>query len=98
MEGSKTPGSISDDIEHHSMTEGSEDKTGNHAASQLPTEHHDYLLNRHGTAELDPVPSASDADPYNWPMWKVSEDLHTGYPALRFLHRRPDFAARKPST
>lgn len=29
-----------------------------------------YLLNRHGTLDLDPMPSPSDADPYNWPQSK----------------------------
>lgn len=30
----------------------------------------DYLTSRHGTFDLDPVPSARDADPYNWPRSK----------------------------
>lgn len=30
-----------------------------------------YLIQRHGTYELDPLPSADPADPYNWPEWKV---------------------------
>lgn len=30
----------------------------------------DYLTNRHGTFDLDPMPSACDADPYNWPPRK----------------------------
>jgi hypothetical protein len=30
-----------------------------------------YLVQRHGTYELDPLPSADPADPYNWPAWKV---------------------------
>lgn len=38
---------------------------------QLSNEHHAYLMRRHGTIELDPVPEMSDADPYNWPMRKV---------------------------
>jgi hypothetical protein len=37
----------------------------------LPAEHREYLLRRHGMLELDPVPSFGDADPYNWPTWKV---------------------------
>ena len=41
--------------------------------SNLTREHRDYLLKRHGTLELDPVPSADPADPYNWPAWKVSK-------------------------
>lgn len=38
----------------------------------LSPEHREYLLQRHGTLELDPLPSISPADPYNWPQWKVS--------------------------
>lgn len=32
----------------------------------LPQEHRDWLQQRHGTLELNPVPDNSDADPYNW--------------------------------
>jgi hypothetical protein len=39
---------------------------------QLSESHHTYLLKRHGTVSLDPIPSADPADPYNWPAWKVS--------------------------
>lgn len=37
----------------------------------LPLEHQEYLLERHGTIDLDPLPDMSDADPYNWPAAKV---------------------------
>lgn len=40
--------------------------------TRLSQEHRDYLLQRHGTLELDPVPDMSDADPYNWPSSRVS--------------------------
>ncbi|KAL4807270.1 major facilitator superfamily domain-containing protein [Aspergillus unguis] len=40
------------------------------AASRLSQAHREYLLQRHGTLDLDPLPSASHADPYNWPTWK----------------------------
>jgi len=39
----------------------------------LSQEHHDYLVRRHGTADLDPMPAFDDADPYNWPQWKVCQ-------------------------
>lgn len=39
--------------------------------SLLSEPHREYLLQRHGTLELDPIPSPSGADPYNWPTWKV---------------------------
>ena len=38
----------------------------------LSQDHRDYLIARHGTLELDPVPDFGDQDPYNWPKWKVS--------------------------
>ncbi|KAL2816663.1 major facilitator superfamily domain-containing protein [Aspergillus granulosus] len=34
-----------------------------------------YLLSRHGTLDLDPLPSMSDVDPYNWPAWKKTINL-----------------------
>lgn len=37
----------------------------------LSEAHREYLLCRHGTLELDPVPDMGGADPYNWPAWKV---------------------------
>ena len=37
----------------------------------LSEQHRNYLLKRHGTLDLDPVPAHGDADPYNWPAWKV---------------------------
>ena len=39
---------------------------------QITKDHHDYLLQRHGTADLHPLPSMDPDDPYNWPSWKVS--------------------------
>lgn len=41
------------------------------ATSLLSDQHRDYLLQRHGTLDLDPIPSMDPADPYNWPLWKV---------------------------
>lgn len=38
---------------------------------ELSEEHRAYLLKRHGTLELDPIPSFGDADPYNWSITKV---------------------------
>ncbi|KAL1304083.1 hypothetical protein AAFC00_000518 [Neodothiora populina] len=45
------------------------------AAAGLPQEHRDYLLARHGTLDLDPVPDMGDQDPYNWPTWKKTTNL-----------------------
>lgn len=39
--------------------------------SSLSEPHKAYLLQRHGTLDLDPVPSMDPADPYNWPLLKV---------------------------
>lgn len=44
-------------------------------AGHLPQEHRDYLIKRHGTLDLDPIPSADPADPYNWPTWKKNANL-----------------------
>lgn len=41
------------------------------APSRLSKSHRDYLMERHGTLELDPLPTMDPADPYNWPEWKV---------------------------
>lgn len=38
----------------------------------LSKEHKEYLLQRHGTLELDPLPGHGDADPYNWSTTKAS--------------------------
>jgi hypothetical protein len=35
-----------------------------------PNDHEQYILERHGTLNLDPLPSASPDDPLNWPNWK----------------------------
>lgn len=37
----------------------------------LSESHKSYLIKRHGTVDLDPIPSMDPADPYNWPSWKV---------------------------
>lgn len=41
--------------------------------ASLSEEHRQYLLARHGTLDLDPIPDMNDADPYNWPQWRVSQ-------------------------
>lgn len=37
----------------------------------LSNEHREFLLQRHGTVDLDPIPAMDDADPLNWPKRKV---------------------------
>lgn len=44
-------------------------------AAHLSEGHRQYLLKRHGTLELDPMPDFGDADPYNWPTWKKVVNL-----------------------
>ena len=44
-------------------------------AGSLSPGHREYLLRRHGTLELDPLPAFGDADPYNWPQWKKTTNL-----------------------
>ncbi|OQE42189.1 hypothetical protein PENCOP_c004G08268 [Penicillium coprophilum] len=43
--------------------------------ARLPKAHRDYLMERHGTLELDPIPGMSPADPYNWSEWKKMINL-----------------------
>lgn len=45
------------------------------AAAELSQEHRDYLIKRHGTLDLDPIPSDDPADPYNWPESKKMANL-----------------------
>ncbi|RLL93220.1 hypothetical protein CFD26_101575 [Aspergillus turcosus] len=44
-------------------------------AGELSEPHRAYLLQRHGTLDLDPLPSMDPADPYNWPLWKRITNL-----------------------
>jgi hypothetical protein len=63
------------DLEAHSKPQDGYNE--NTDISQLSEEYRQYLLNRHGTLELDPVPEMNDADPFNWPKWKVrSPQVH----------------------
>lgn len=67
------------------------------AAADLPDNHRAYLISRHGTLDLDPLPSADPADPYNWPQWKKMANLacvafHVGRllsPLLAVLGAKP---------
>jgi MFS family permease len=51
-----------------------------HIESSLPEcqfdpAHREYLLSRHGTVDLIPVPSSSPEDPLNWPIWKKNTHI-----------------------
>ncbi|KAJ5226583.1 uncharacterized protein N7469_006589 [Penicillium citrinum] len=43
--------------------------------AHLSEEHRQYLLARHGTLDLDPIPDMNDADPYNWSTWRKTLNL-----------------------
>lgn len=63
----------------------------------LSQEHVAYLMARHGTIDLNPLPTMDPADPLNWPSWKVSH-MKT---AMRqsFMHRhQTNTCCRKMST
>ncbi|KAJ7615307.1 major facilitator superfamily domain-containing protein [Roridomyces roridus] len=59
----------------------------------LSPEHQHYLLQRHGTLDLDPMPSMDPADPYNWSNSKkiINHTLVAFHAivATGALHRRP---------
>ncbi|KAF3761671.1 hypothetical protein M406DRAFT_50469 [Cryphonectria parasitica EP155] len=42
---------------------------------QLSEEHRQFLLQRHGTLDLEPIPDMTDADPYNWSQRKKVVNL-----------------------
>lgn len=41
----------------------------------LTADHHDFLMERHGSVQLDPLPSSDPADPLNWPNWKKNYEI-----------------------
>ncbi|CAH0024869.1 unnamed protein product [Clonostachys rhizophaga] len=43
--------------------------------AQMTEEHKNYILKRHKTLDLDPMPSADPNEPYNWPRWKSRINL-----------------------
>ncbi|KAF7716597.1 MFS-type Multidrug transporter [Penicillium ucsense] len=48
---------------------------GAHPSASLSDSHKAYLMQRHGTLDLDPIPSTDPADPYNWALWKKTTNL-----------------------
>jgi hypothetical protein len=36
----------------------------------LNSDHTSYLIARHGTTQLDPLPSTNPLNPLNWPKWR----------------------------
>ncbi|KAF2227446.1 MFS transporter [Elsinoe ampelina] len=43
--------------------------------AHLSESHKQYLLARHGTLTLHPLPTAHDSDPYNFPHWQKTTNL-----------------------
>ncbi|KAI9730291.1 MAG: hypothetical protein M1818_008194 [Claussenomyces sp. TS43310] len=41
----------------------------------LSAEYREYLMLRHGTVDLEPLPTMDPADPLNWPSWKKHVNL-----------------------
>lgn len=60
----------------------------------LSESHKEYLIERHGTCDLDPTPSMDPADPYNWPLWKVRKNHHHK-PGRMKSFPRPRYTERK---
>jgi hypothetical protein len=54
--------------------EGASFEIENPQISTISDNRNKYILMRHGTLELDPLPSSSPRDPLNWPTWK--KDAH----------------------
>jgi hypothetical protein len=51
----------------------------NSASAELSPEHREYLMSRHDTLDLEPMPGFGDADPLNWATWKVCLELFLHY-------------------
>jgi hypothetical protein len=43
--------------------------------STLSPEHEAYLVQRHGTTNLTPLPSTDPNDPLNWPTWRKNTQI-----------------------
>ena len=52
-------------------------------ASNISIEHREYLLERHKSLHLVPLPSSDPTDTLNWPSWKVSFLIISLWPWLR---------------
>ncbi|CZR55677.1 related to synaptic vesicle transporter SVOP and related transporters (major facilitator superfamily) [Phialocephala subalpina] len=57
----------------HALGDSSHLETG--LIDGITAEHRDYLISRHGTADLNPLPTMDPADPLNWPAWKKNTNL-----------------------
>ncbi|KAH8892862.1 putative MFS transporter [Thozetella sp. PMI_491] len=41
-----------------------------YSIARMSNSHKEFILSRHGTLDLDPMPSEDPNEPYNWPRWK----------------------------
>jgi hypothetical protein len=55
----------------HAITDSNQLESGMAGELLLSPEHRNYLMARHGTVDLAPMPTMDPADPLNWPAWKV---------------------------
>lgn len=60
-----------DEMGQHLETGLASSGDGSGLDAGLTPEHRHYLVEKHGTAELDPVPCLDDADPLNWPKHRA---------------------------
>ncbi|KAJ5248606.1 hypothetical protein N7468_000057 [Penicillium chermesinum] len=67
------------------MESGKQEFSTEDRIASLPEEHREYLLARHGTLDLDPIPDMNDADPYNWPRWRGVSMQRTSYLVSLFI-------------
>jgi hypothetical protein len=59
----------------HAALDGSHLENG--LSGDLSSQHKEYLIARHGTTDLEPLPTMDPADPLNWPAWKVYSQTST---------------------
>ncbi|TVY81245.1 Efflux pump radE [Lachnellula suecica] len=57
----------------HAIMDNSHLESG--IGGDLSPQHRDYLMARHGTVDLTPLPTMDPADPLNWPAWKKNINL-----------------------
>lgn len=70
-----TTESIASDIEKGGITSHHENLDPVALTEELDPEHHKYLILRHGSVQLDPLPSADPEDPLNWPDWQKNYEI-----------------------
>ncbi|KAG7661564.1 uncharacterized protein J8A68_004933 [[Candida] subhashii] len=69
-------------MSNKSIASDIEKGSGTHVENQLDPvayvldeDHEQYLISRHGSVQLDPLPSADPEDPLNWPDWKKNYEI-----------------------